>query len=650
MSKKKSIVPIIFGILFIGLIAVFSVAFIKLTVKSEKINNDYSSYLKNKKYMTPVNVEDVECITQDVSCGYAVIEMFSAWNGGSVTEEILYDEYGKVVTSTGNSFCDEMNKRFPDYNTVMHKYLTNSEMIDLIYTSLSDGMPVPIEWAAKTEGVWTLHYSLVTGMDILNDTVTVANPYGYYENISIEEFLSRTRFDAYEDMPLFLRMGFAFGVFEKNTIFVIMRKGNENKNVTDLISYFQKKTQCPSVSAVTYNNGEITYYGDSNGLYQIGSMTKAFTGLAIQKLIIDGKISVNDYVSDYIGNFETFYNSQKAEITVLNLIEQKSGFTNNEKDYPSALEGMSLSEWAESISGKELKSLPGTEYAYSNTNYNLLGLIIEKVTGMSYKDYMEKEILVPLGLNDTYVGMPESGRVVEGSRLGYKQALEYSIPVRSASIPAGYFYSDTKDMGRWLNIWMGNEDIPEDFFEAIENTKKQLIKEEDYYSGWECFANDTIGHSGGTPNYSSRIVFSDKEKIGVCVLTNLNVAASTDSLCNAVYDTLSGQDKKDISQDVWTVFDLIFTVVSVTGILYIIFVLLTKKRVALIISEIAISVLFVLMLILFPMIFQAGLKEIFLTWAPLSMSGGLIILGLDIIIISFKLITEKKHARNYKTG
>ena len=208
----------------------------------------------------------------------------------------------------------------------------------------------------------------------------------------------------------------------------------------------------------------------------------------------------------------------------------------------------------------------------------------------------------------------------------------------------------TKDMGRWLNIWMGNEDIPEDFFEAIENTKKQLIKEEDYYSGWECFANDTIGHSGGTPNYSSRIVFSDKEKIGVCVLTNLNVAASTDSLCNAVYDTLSGQDKKDISQDVWTVFDLIFTVVSVTGILYIIFVLLTKKRVALIISEIAISVLFVLMLILFPMIFQAGLKEIFLTWAPLSMSGGLIILGLDIIIISFKLITEKKHARNYKTG
>ena len=61
---------------------------------------------------------------QDVFCGYAVIEMFSSWCGHDVTEESLYREYGRVVTSTGKSFSVEMNKRFPEYETEINRYLT----------------------------------------------------------------------------------------------------------------------------------------------------------------------------------------------------------------------------------------------------------------------------------------------------------------------------------------------------------------------------------------------------------------------------------------------------------------------------------------------------------------------------------------------
>ncbi|MCR4649837.1 MAG: C39 family peptidase, partial [Lachnospiraceae bacterium] len=153
------------------------------------------------------------------SCGYAVIEMFGAWSGHDVPEDKLYSEYGRVVTSTGKSFAAEMNKQFPEYETSMHKYMKNSELIDAVYESLENGMPVPIEWAALYGDVWTLHYSLITGMDIPNDKVYIANPYGYNEEISIEEFLLRTSYEAYENMPWFLKMGFAFGIFEKNTIF-----------------------------------------------------------------------------------------------------------------------------------------------------------------------------------------------------------------------------------------------------------------------------------------------------------------------------------------------------------------------------------------------------------------------------------------------
>ena len=89
------------------------------------------------------------------------------------------------------------------------------------YENLSNGIPVPFEWAAKYGDVWTLHYSLLTGMDIPNERVTVANPYGYMEEISVDEFLRRTSFEAYEGMPFYIKLAFAAGVFEKNTIFTV---------------------------------------------------------------------------------------------------------------------------------------------------------------------------------------------------------------------------------------------------------------------------------------------------------------------------------------------------------------------------------------------------------------------------------------------
>lgn len=194
-------------------------ALILLEVRTNAVLDDFSPVYENEKYRKKVAADNVEVITQDVSCGYAVIEMFSSWDGKSVTEESLYSEYGKVVTSTGQAFCNEMNKQFPEYTTTMHKYLSNTELLDKVYDSLSNGVPVPFEWAALYNDDWTLHYSLITSMDIPNDEITIANPYGYYETLSLNDFLERTSFEAYSDMPLYFKLAFAFGIFEKNTIF-----------------------------------------------------------------------------------------------------------------------------------------------------------------------------------------------------------------------------------------------------------------------------------------------------------------------------------------------------------------------------------------------------------------------------------------------
>lgn len=64
-----------------------------------------------------------------------------------------------------------------------------------------------------------MHFSVVSALDIGNNNITAYNPYGYIENIRIDEFLNRTSFASYENMPLFLNFGFAFGAFHKNTLF-----------------------------------------------------------------------------------------------------------------------------------------------------------------------------------------------------------------------------------------------------------------------------------------------------------------------------------------------------------------------------------------------------------------------------------------------
>ena len=220
VENVKKIFKII-GCILCGVICIVLILLLTVAIRTKLTQNDYSSVYTNPKYEKAIMIDGVEVIEQHISCGYAVMEMFSAWNGGDVTEDSLYEKYGTIVTSTGKKFCAEMNKQFPEYNTKIHKYVKNTEFIDIMYDTLASGKPVPFEWAALYGDEWTLHYSLIIGADIPNDKITVANPYGYYEELTLEELLNRTSFQAYENMPLFMKMGFAIGMFEKNTIFSV---------------------------------------------------------------------------------------------------------------------------------------------------------------------------------------------------------------------------------------------------------------------------------------------------------------------------------------------------------------------------------------------------------------------------------------------
>lgn len=264
---------------------------------------------------------------------------------------------------------------------------------------------------------------------------------------------------------------------------------------------------------------------------------------------------------------------------------------------------------------------------------------------------MENEILRPLGLVNTGVGMPDGGKpIAEGRRLGYRRSFEYRLPVVEGRIPAGYFYSNAADMGRWLLIWLGKADIPEEYKALVEKVKGRLEKAGDYFSGWELFEGGIIGHSGGTPNYSSRIAFSERSGAGVCVLTDINAAASTDSLCNGLLSLAEGGEYGGLRDDVWTVFDRIFTIVSTAGIALIAVILRVRRRGAILVCGISAGTVLAALCFVLPCVFGAGLGEILFRWAPYSLAGGMAILACDVLLSVVRLLRKDKYEDNKETS
>lgn len=219
MKKKTKVTLIVVSALVGALVLTASIPLIADAVKTNNLNADYSYLRNDAKYKDKVEITGLELATQHVSCGYASIEMISGFYGNKVTEDDLDARNSAVSTQTSQGFLDEINKSIPSHSFVKRSYLKNDVLLKEVHDAIKDNKPVALEWAAKYEDEWTLHFSVVSAIDLANDKVTIYNPYGYIENIEVKEFVDRTSFKAYNNMPIFYNYAFSFGLFDKNTIF-----------------------------------------------------------------------------------------------------------------------------------------------------------------------------------------------------------------------------------------------------------------------------------------------------------------------------------------------------------------------------------------------------------------------------------------------
>jgi CubicO group peptidase (beta-lactamase class C family) len=139
-------------------------------------------------------------------------------------------------------------------------------------------------------------------------------------------------------------------------------------------------------------------------LFRIASMTKSFTAMAIMKLQDDGKLNITDYASKYVPEMKDFvYLTEDTKpITIHNLLTMTAGFPEDNPWGDRQLEDTDDEFMRFLKEGVSFSSTPSQQFEYSNLGYAILGNIITRVSGMPYQHYITKNILLPLGMNNTH--------------------------------------------------------------------------------------------------------------------------------------------------------------------------------------------------------------------------------------------------------
>lgn len=284
-------------------------------------------------------------------------------------------------------------------------------------------------------------------------------------------------------------------------------------------------------------------------LFELGSASKSFTGLAILQLEEKGMLKLTDPVDKYIPWLKMKFQGKEVPVTIGNMLYHTSGLPHYEtlSTIPASSEDDALEKAVQKLVGKELMFPPGQRYGYTSIGYDLLGLIISKVSGQSYEEYMKKNILLPLQMNNTYLFREEAK--AKGMAMGYKLCFNkpaaYDAPMYRGNTPAGYVITDARDLAQWLKIQMGTIEPGGLNKELIEKSHipNPNLPGSNYGAGWTILSNyKIITHEGLNPNFSSLVAFG-AEKVGVGVLVNMG-SYTTTGIGNGIMMILRGMEPR----------------------------------------------------------------------------------------------------------
>ena len=283
-------------------------------------------------------------------------------------------------------------------------------------------------------------------------------------------------------------------------------------------------------------------------LSAVGSVSKTFTAAAALQLAEEGKLDIDKPVTEYLPEFK-MADGRYKDITVRMLMDHTAGFMGFTVGNAMVFDDIITEEhdkFLERLSIQRLKADPGTIASYSNDGFTLLELVVERVSGMSYTDYIEENICSPLGLEQTGTplknyGQPNTAKVFLNGRTEF--APDYAMAFGSGGI-----YSTASELCRYgASFFKGDETLLTEKSKSEMNKSNARDKYDDGFglswdmTGMDCYdkAGVKVVIKGGNTIYQNALLMvAPDEKISISVLSSGKDGSSSGDFGMALLDTV----------------------------------------------------------------------------------------------------------------
>jgi CubicO group peptidase (beta-lactamase class C family) len=339
----------------------------------------------------------------------------------------------------------------------------------------------------------------------------------------------------------------------------------------------------PGIAVAVIKDGKIIHskgYGvrslnsglkvDANTDFGIASNTKAFTAVALGILVDEGKISWDDKVRKWIPEFKLYSPYVTEEFTLRDLLTHRSGLGLGAGDlmlFPDSSD-FELKDIIYNLQFLKQVSSFRTKFDYDNNMYILAGEVVKRASGLSWDDFVETRILLPLGMNGSacaYECLKDKSNVIDGHAEVKGKVQVIARHMSKVDRSAGGIYSSIADLSKWIDLLLNQGKYGPNLIPLYRSqiqkeiwSSQTIISAGDpgYYEthfkayGFGFFIEDVKGykqlsHTGGLEGMVSQITIIPELNLGIIVLTNQEEAAAFTAITNQIKDGYLGMPRKD---------------------------------------------------------------------------------------------------------
>ncbi|MGM0497614.1 MAG: serine hydrolase [Bacteroidota bacterium] len=274
----------------------------------------------------------------------------------------------------------------------------------------------------------------------------------------------------------------------------------------------------------------------NESLFNIASCTKPFTSAAIGLLVQQGKINWDDKVTDYIPELKLKNPYITSKLTIADILSHRSGLTTFTGDLLWYHTNYSNQEIIQRMEHLPIENDFRAEFGYQNNMFMIAGEIIERVSGITWSEFVSKKIFDPLQMHST---KPSNDELTENDELAYPHLNEKQVELYDfeGTKPAASIMSNITELSHWTRMLLNggvfegdtiiNQNVLQDCFTPRTNLSVSNNNNKTHFRayglGWQLFdyhGKKIIEHNGGMPGYISKTTIIPEENLGIIVLNN----------------------------------------------------------------------------------------------------------------------------------